>query len=123
MDFHSKKAIYLQIADYICEQILQKKLNSGDKIASIREMAISSEVNPNTVVRTYAYLEEKRIIVKQRGIGYFVAENAYANTLQLKKSVFLQQELPAVFRSIDLLGISFAELQKLYQAYVHGKRV
>ncbi|MCD6047817.1 MAG: GntR family transcriptional regulator [Gammaproteobacteria bacterium] len=114
MDFQNKKAIYLQIADYVCEQILLKKWQVGNKIPSIRELAISLEVNPNTVMRTYAFLEDKKIIQTQRGIGYFVAEDAYPQALSLKKTEFLQQDLPQIFRSMDLLGISFEALNELY---------
>ena len=88
MEFIGQKAIYLQIVDYICEQILKKEKQEGDRIASIRELAVSIEVNPNTVVRSYAYLEEHQIIVKQRGVGYFIAEGAYHRTVKLKKIIF-----------------------------------
>jgi DNA-binding transcriptional regulator YhcF (GntR family) len=116
MDFQNKKAIYLQIADYVCEQILLKQWQTGDKIPSIRELAISLEVNPNTVMRTYAFLEVKKIIQTQRGIGYFVAEDAYQQALSLKKTEFLQEDLPQIFRSMDLLSINFETLNKLYHA-------
>ena len=68
MEFKAQRAIYLQIADHVCEKILKKILQENDRIPSVREFAVSIEVNPNTIVRTYAYLEEQGIIYKQRGI-------------------------------------------------------
>ena len=113
MEFRNQQAIYLQIADHICEKILQKELSEDERILSVREFAVSIEVNPNTVVRTYAYLEEKGIIYKQRGIGYFVAKMAYEKTLQLKKDIFLCEEWPYVRKTMGLLGISFRDLKDL----------
>ena len=115
MDYQTKKAIYLQIADYVCEQILLAKWLPKEKIPSVRELAVSMEVNPNTIMRTYAFLEEKNIIATQRGIGYFVTDSAYENVVLLKKSEFLTQELPQIFRSMDLLKIDFASIQTLYE--------
>ena len=51
MDFHNKDAIYLQIVEMICENILTKQWLEGEKIPSVRELAVNVEVNPNTVMR------------------------------------------------------------------------
>lgn len=119
MEFKSHRAIYLQIADAMGEQILKHELKEEERIPSVREFSINTEVNPNTVSRTYVYLEEKGIIYKERGIGYFVSKNAYQKTLELKKETFLKQDLPAVFKAMDLLGIKFGELKKLYEENNH----
>ena len=74
MEFKDTQTIYLQIADHFCENILRKKWNPGDRIPSVREMAVNIEVNPNTVMRTFNYLQDKGIIFNKRGIGYFVSD-------------------------------------------------
>ncbi|MFA4839047.1 MAG: GntR family transcriptional regulator [Candidatus Neomarinimicrobiota bacterium] len=112
MEFQKDKAIYLQIADYICENILSKKWVENDRIPSVRELAIELEVNPNTVMRTVTFLQEKGIIFNQRGIGYFVAVNSYENTLNLKKSDFIQSELPRIFKTMRLLGLSLDDIKQ-----------
>lgn len=114
MDFQTKKAIYLQIADYVCEQILLNRWKISDKILSIRELAINLEVNPNTVMRTYAFLEDKQIIKMERGIGYFVAEDAYERVLDFKKQEFLQEDLPRIFKTMGLLKIDMDKILQLY---------
>lgn len=116
MEFKEKQAIYLQIGDHICENILRKQWEEGDKIPSIREMAVSIEVNPNTVMRTYSYLQDMGIIFNQRGIGYFVAKDAYEKTRDLKKKKFINSELPYLFRTMDLLKIKFDDLMEFYKA-------
>ena len=95
-----------------------KKWNNGDRIPSVRELAINIEVNPNTVMRTYGYLQEKGIIYNKRGIGYFLADDAYTETLQLRKDEFIKDELPQIFKAIKLLDIQFKDLEDLYKAYI-----
>jgi len=55
--------------------------------------------------------------VNQRGIGYFVADDAVDVTTALRKQDFVSGELPRIFRTMDLLGMSFAEIEKLYAAH------
>jgi DNA-binding transcriptional regulator YhcF (GntR family) len=78
-------------------------------------MSVRIEVNPNTVMRTYSYLQDMGIIFNKRGIGHFVAENAYYKTLELKRNNFIKRELPHVFRTMDLLNMDFDDLKNLYR--------
>lgn len=115
MEFEDKKAIYLQIADYVTEQILRDVWPVAEKIPSIRDLAVDLSVNPNTVMRTYAYLVDQNIIQRQRGIGYFVSSDAKKVIVDLKKQHFYKAELPLFFKTIELLGISMQDLLKLYE--------
>ena len=121
MEFHKKDPIFLQIVEMICEKILTRACVDGDKIPSVRELAISIEVNPNTVMRSYAYLQERGIIINKRGIGYFVAENAYDDTLALMKTNFIRNDLPLFFKTIALLDIDFNELKERFAKFKEGK--
>jgi len=118
MDFEKKQAIYLQIGDHICENILTGIWDEGARIPSTREMAVSMEVNPNTVMRTYTDLQDKGIIYNKRGIGYFVADDARDNVLNIKRADFIHTTLPALFRTMDLLQIRFEDLKKYYDGQV-----
>jgi GntR family transcriptional regulator len=115
MEFRQNQAIYLQIADHISERILSGTWAEGERIPSIREMSEDIVVNPNTVMRSYAYLQDLGIIYNQRGIGYFVAEDAYRKTLELKKKNFIRRELPRIFRTMDLLDLTWEDLRTLHQ--------
>ena len=117
MEFRQPQAIYLQIGDYICEQILRGSWPEGDRIPSIRELAVEVEVNPNTVTRTYAHLQERGIISNQRGIGYFVADDGFREAREHKRRDFVDHELPRVFGTLDMLKMDIAELQALYSEY------
>ncbi|MDC7225292.1 MAG: GntR family transcriptional regulator [Spirochaetales bacterium] len=117
MEFKDGKAIYLQIADYISENILQGKWKGGDRIASVREFAVDIEVNPNTVMRAYSYLQDEGIIYNKRGIGYFVGEDSMEKVMTLKKEDFISKELPYFFRILDMLNIDFDGLKAMYDEY------
>ena len=122
MEFKEKQAIYLQIGDYLCENILRRKWREGDKIPSVRDMSVSIEVNPNTVMRAYSYLQDRGIIFNKRGIGYFVDGNAYKRTRDLKRKNFTSRELPSLFKTMDLLGITFDDLRELYKTDIERRR-
>lgn len=117
IEFKDNQAIYLQIADHFVENILQEKWKSGEKIPSIRDTAVEFEVNPNTTLRTFSYLQDKGIIFNKRGLGYFIADDGYEKTRALKKEQFIEEELPALFRSMELLGISFSDLKNYYAKF------
>jgi GntR family transcriptional regulator len=117
MEFGEGNAIYLQIADQLCENILLGKWKSGDRIPSVREMAVQIEVNPNTVMRTFNYLQDKGIIFNKRGIGYFVAEDGFQKTRALRKEDFVNHELPDLFKAMRLLSFTMDDLNDYYRQY------
>jgi GntR family transcriptional regulator len=117
MQFSQSQAIYLQIADYVCEKILLKEWPPEERIPSVRELAIQLEVNPNTVMRTYEFLQQKEIIVNQRGIGFFVEAQALKQATAYRLEAFIEKDLPQVFRSMWLLGMSPEELAKPFEKF------
>jgi GntR family transcriptional regulator len=74
-EFNTSKPIYLQLADRINRLIVSKELKAGEKLQSVRDMALSYNVNPNTIQRTYSELEREGILETRRGQGTFVTEN------------------------------------------------
>ena len=117
MEFKESQAIYIQIGDYICEQILLGKWNEGDRILSVRELGVELEVNPNTVLRTFDFLQSNEIIFNKRGVGYFVMENAKSKIINYRKKVFLEQELPIFFKNMNILGMTIEDITSQYKKY------
>jgi DNA-binding transcriptional regulator YhcF (GntR family) len=115
MEFKDKQAIYLQIADYVCDHILTGQWTAGEKILSIRDLAVKLEVNPNTVMRTYEYLQQQGIIFNKRGIGYFADETAPEQIHALRRQQFFDYEIPEFFKTIQMLDIDFEEIIKKYE--------
>jgi len=117
MEFNQSQAIYLQIGDYISEQILFERWKEGDRILSVRELGVSLQVNPNTAMRAYDFLQSIDIIFNKRGVGYFVAEQAKRKIIDYRRKLFLEQELPVIFKNMNLLGMSFDELNTRYEEF------
>jgi GntR family transcriptional regulator len=121
MNFKDKEAIYLQIADYVSEHISLGKWLPEEKIPSVRDLAASLQVNPNTVMRTYEHLQQQEIIFNKRGLGLFVAADALSLIKASRKERFLQQELPDFLNSLYLLDIKPEEVLKHYEAFKKTK--
>ncbi|MBV9986435.1 MAG: GntR family transcriptional regulator [Chitinophagaceae bacterium] len=123
MEFNSQQPIYLQIAEMICERIVLKQFREDERILSVREMAVQLEVNPNTVMRTFEFLQGKEIINNKRGVGYFVAADGISKAGDLLKTEFVQVKLPQFFKTARLLAISPEELQELYAKFINNTDV
>lgn len=120
MDFKDNQAIYLQIADLVCDYVITQKWKSGERIPSVRELGMQLEVNPNTVMRAYECLQNEDIIYNKRGVGFFVQEKAAAKIAQVRRSAFMESELPEMFRRMEVLQVSMEELQKEYEKFCKG---
>jgi GntR family transcriptional regulator len=118
MEFKENEAIYLQIAGLVCENILAGKWTAGEKILSVRDLAVELEVNPNTVMRSYEYLQELKIIYNKRGQGLFVSDDGLDRVVAFRKEAFVRQNLPEFYKNIYLLGISMEEIRKQYETYL-----
>lgn len=118
MEFRENQAIYIQIAEYVCEQILLKKWSLGEKILSIRDLAVSMQVTPNTVQRAYDFLQQREIITNKRGIGYFTEADALDRILAFRREQFIANELPVFFRNIYLLNLNFQEVKGMFDQFV-----
>lgn len=115
MEFNPHKPIYLQIADSLCEKILNGEWQPEDRVPSVRELGVSLGVNPNTVVRVFEYMQNLNIIYNKRGIGYFVSENARKEILKEQRAQFMNEELPAMIKKMKLLEILPEEIEKIYR--------
>lgn len=117
MEFRETQSIYLQIADFVCEKILLKEWPPGGRIPSVRELAVQLEVNPNTVMRSYEFLQQENIIFNQRGIGFFAAADSVQQAARYRRDWFIEKDLPQVFRSLFLLGMDPEELKPLFEKF------
>ena len=115
MIFSNDKAIYIQIADRLCDEILADKYKDDDRIPSVREYAVLLEVNTNTAVKAYDELARANIIYNKRGLGYFVTLGAKKQILKERKQEFMKERLPELFRQMRLLGIGIEEVCKAWE--------
>ncbi|MEE9372905.1 MAG: GntR family transcriptional regulator [Saprospiraceae bacterium] len=122
MIFEDNRPIFKQIADYILDNVVSGQWKEGERLASVREMATEIEVNPNTVARTYNILNEMGIIYNQRGIGYFIADKAQKKATELRRQEFINNEIPEIFRKMDLLEIDIDQLKRYYDVQKNKKK-
>lgn len=123
MEFEDHKPIYLQIADTLCDKIISQEWLEEQRIPSVREMGSLLGVNPNTVIRSYDYLQGEEIIYNKRGIGYFVNSDAKKIIFDQRKKHFLKNEIPTLFKELDQLEISIEELTSLYKEFKESLRI
>ncbi|MBR1395790.1 MAG: GntR family transcriptional regulator [Prevotella sp.] len=116
MNFTNDKAIYIQMADRLCDEILSGAYKDDDRIPSVREYAVLLEVNTNTAVKAYDELSRANIIYNKRGLGYFVTPGAKKQILKERKREFMKQRLPELFRQMQLLGITLEDVKDAYDA-------
>lgn len=118
MEFKDRQSIYLQIADHICDGILQGKWQPGERIPSVRELAVLMEVNPHTILRSYEYLQNRNIIFNKRGLGYSVSASGKEQIITSRKERFIEQELPLFLSTLILLNIGMDEVKAHYDVLV-----
>lgn len=118
MNFKDNKSIYLQIADRIMDEILNGTYPEGERIPSVREYAATVEVNANTVVKSFDYLQTTDIIFNKRGLGYFVAIGAAQRIVANRKQTFIEEELPEMFVKLKQLDISMNEVQTMFRDWL-----
>jgi GntR family transcriptional regulator len=117
MNFKESQPIYQQIARYICEQIVLDTWKADDRVPSVRDLGMELQVNPNTVVRTFEFLQQRDIITNSRGIGYFVSNNGKRNALNWLKEEFTHQEMDNFFKSMILLDMEIEDIIPYFQKF------
>ncbi len=110
MDFATDKPIYRQIVDYCHARILAREWPAGERIPSVRELAVTLQVNTHTVLKALETLQAEEIIAPRRGMGYFLAPDAPKKTARARRQEFFINTLPALRRQMEMLGITPEEL-------------
>ncbi|NJM94497.1 MAG: GntR family transcriptional regulator [Cytophagales bacterium] len=122
MDFAGRQPIYLQIVDLFFERILSGQWPEGERIPSVREMAVALEVNPNTAIRAYTHLQDLGVVDNRRGIGYFVSPGGREVIQKNKRHEFMHNTLPELFRIMHLLDISWMQLEEAYRQHKQNEK-
>ncbi|MCY8980623.1 GntR family transcriptional regulator [Bacillus halotolerans] len=117
-DLQSSKPIYLQIADQIFYRLVRQELVPGDKLPSVREMAIQTKVNPNTIQRTYSEMERLGIVETRRGQGTFIAEKA--EIVDELKERLTREVFESFIHQMAELGLTKEEMLAGIKKYTEG---
>lgn len=106
--------IYLQLAENLCDDIVSGRYHDYGRIPSVRDLAITYEVNNITALHTFEYLAKRGIIFKRRGEGYFVKEGAVKLITDSRRRNFYENILPQLFVEMKKNGISIDEVAQKY---------
>ncbi len=118
VDTRSKQPIYRQIMDQIVLLVSTGVLDTGEQLPSIRDLATSLGINPNTVARAYSELEQRGVIDTIPKKGAFVADISL--TKEIKEDARIQ--LADFFTSYRKLGLSADEIRSLAEeAFSHAE--
>lgn len=116
MEFKDNIPIYLQIEQYLYRQIAMGKLVAGEKIPSVRNLALDLTVNVNTVQRALQQMNDQGILYTKRGEGNFVTEDQ--ELLQKTKQSLIDNELDAFIQNMTRLGVKKDELVTTLSEYL-----
>jgi GntR family transcriptional regulator len=104
-------ALFAQIMEGIRLAIATGRLKSGDRIPSVRDMAVETRVNPNTVLRAYMELERAGVIETKRGLGYFVTSALNGTLADKERRELLDRRVEELLTSALDLGFSPEEVK------------
>ncbi len=114
-EFRQDKAIYLQMAESLCDGILSGRYGPEDRVPSVRELSESLSVNTNTVVRAYDLLTRQGIIYTRRGMGFYVSPEARDIIMENRRREFMEERLPELFHQMKLLDIPFSTVEERWK--------
>ena len=116
MIYQNERAIYVRIAERICDDILSGKYAEEERVPSVRELAAEYEVNTNTALRAFDILQRDGILAQQRGIGMLVERGARRRIRAARRKAFLEHDMPDFFRRLRLLGMTIDDVVEAWQA-------
>ncbi|MCD7818809.1 MAG: GntR family transcriptional regulator [Lachnospiraceae bacterium] len=115
MEFNAATPIYLQVMTSIKRDIVTRRIRPGEKLPSVRELAVQYSINPNTVSRVYRELELEHVCFTRRGMGTFVTEDAELVTrLRNDMAEELVREFLAGIRQLGMDDEEAIRLLKLH---------
>ncbi|PWA07911.1 GntR family transcriptional regulator [Pueribacillus theae] len=112
------KPIYIQIAEWLENEILSENFKSGQKVFSQYQLAELFNINPATAAKGLNVLADENILYKKRGLGMFVADRAKQMILTKRKNETLKRMVLEIVLEAERLGVSKEEL---FQMIIEAK--
>lgn len=106
MDLKATQPVFIQIKEWVEDNILSGSWSIGHQLPSVREMSARFRVNNNTIVRAYEHLVFDGTITSTKGVGFFVAEGALQSISGRRRKLFFDELLPLCIKQMQLLEIS-----------------
>lgn len=116
--FDNERPIYIQLVEMIRIDIVSGKFQKGQRLPSVRELALMMKVNPNTMQKALVELEEEKLIYTERTNGKYVTEDE--KLIEKIKKQLAQEKVNNYLNSMESIGISY-ELAVKYLQELGGK--
>ena len=111
--FDNERPIYIQLVEMIRIDIVSGKFKKGQKLPSVRELALTMKVNPNTMQKALAELEDEKLIYTERTNGKYVTEDE--KLIEKTKKQLAQEKVNNYLNSMKDIGISYELAVKYLQ--------
>ena len=112
-EFDNNIPIYIQLVEQLKINIISGKLKSGERLPSVRDLALQNKVNPNTMQKALLELEELKLIYTERTNGKFVTENV--ELIEKIKNELAKEKVNNYLNDMKNIGISYNEAVKYLQ--------
>ncbi len=116
LDGASGVPFYRQIIQQIEQAILSKRLLPGDRLPTIRSLAIELKINPNTIAKAYNELEIRGIVVTQVGSGTYVSDKEI-DMAENERQKKIEESIARFLREMDALGVLKSEIPRLIREF------
>lgn len=116
----SDRPIYKQLVEQIELRIISGVYAPGDKLESVREMAMDAGVNPNTMQKALVELERMELVFAQRTSGRFITEDL--KVIEEAKKNLAVQEIGAFLKKMKKLGMGRNEILALMEKIEEGEK-
>lgn len=121
LDLKSGVPIYLQIVEAMKQAGLYGRYAAGDRLPSVRDLAMELRINPNTVAKAYRTLQEEGVIESRPGGGNFMATRT-ETALTARKEEVIRGELEKIADQARTLGVDRPRLEELFRQALNKKR-
>ena len=111
--FDNERPIYVQLVEKLRIEIVSGKLNAGERIPSVRELALTTRVNPNTMQKALTELENEGLIYTERTNGKFVTTNK--ELIEKIKKELAVEKVNNYIKDMKNIGITFEQSIKYLQ--------
>ena len=105
--FDNDRPIYIQLVEKLRLEIISNKLKPGERMPSVRELALTTRVNPNTMQKALAELEDEGLIYTERTNGKFVTTNK--ELIEKIKKELAEEKVNNYLQDMKNIGISYKE--------------
>ena len=116
LDAASGVPFYRQIIQQIEHAIVARRLEPGDRLPTIRSLAIELKINPNTIAKAYSELEIRGLVVTQVGSGTYVSDRKPVME-ELERSNKLTERTARFVREMQALGADRAQMIELVRDF------